>query len=292
MAARRARITALAVALLCAATSLTAQSRSFLWRVDAGGRVLYLAGSVHALPPDAYPLPAAYQRAFDASGTLVEEIDLSEASGLTALPLLMTKGMYTNGRTFDQAVSPDTAALVRQRLSALPGMMELLRPMEPWVVALMLTAVQVQTAGLDAAIGLDQHFYDQAKTSGKTVMGLETAESQLDIFDRMPEPVQEQMLRSTLEDLEAGAGELQAIVAAWRAGDTVAIERQMLGGLRNLPGAYQSLIVNRNRAWMPKIEACFVQPRPCFVVVGAAHLVGPDGLLALLQRRGYRIEQM
>ncbi|MGE3404876.1 MAG: TraB/GumN family protein [Vicinamibacterales bacterium] len=292
MAFRRARIPALVVALLCAASTLTsAQARNFLWRVEANGRVLHLAGSVHALPQSAYPLPAAFQRAFDASGTLVEEIDLSEAGTLTALPLLMAKGMYSDGRTFEQSVSPETAALVRRRLAAVPGMSELLQPMEPWVVALMLTALQVQTAGLDTAIGLDQHFFDQAKSSGKAVVGLETAESQLDIFDRMPPPVQEQMLRSTLDDLDAGPGELQAIVAAWRAGDTATIERQMLGGLRQLPGAYQSLIVNRNRAWMPKIEACFAQPRPCFVVVGAAHLVGPDGLLALLQARGYRITQ-
>lgn len=292
MAFRRARIPALLVALLCAApTVTTAQARNFLWLVESNGRVLYLAGSVHALPQDAYPLPPAFQRAFDASGTLVEEIDLSEAGTLTALPLLMSKGMFTDGRTFEQSVSPETAALVRRRLAAVPGMSELLQPMEPWVVALMLTALQVQTAGLDTAIGLDQHFFNQAKSSGKAVVGLETAESQLDIFDRMPPPVQEQMLRSTLEDLDAGPAELQAIVAAWRAGDTTAIERQMLGGLRQLPGAYQSLIVNRNRAWMPKVEACFAQPRPCFVVVGAAHLVGPDGLLALLRARGYRITQ-
>ena len=291
MAARRARIVALAVALVCAAASLTAQPRSFLWRVESNGRLLYLAGSVHALPPDAYPLPAVYQQAFDASGTLVEEIDLAEAGTLTALPALLARGMYTDGRTFDKAVSPETAALVQKRLAAVPGMMEVLRPMEPWVVALMLTALQVQRAGLDAAIGLDKHFFDQATAAGKPVLGLETAASQLDIFDRMPEPVQEQMLRSTLEDLEAGTRELQAIVAAWRAGDTAAIERQMLGGLRELPGAYQSLIVDRNRAWMPKIEGCFAQPRPCFVVVGAAHLVGPDGLLALLRARGYQITQ-
>ena len=287
------RLTALIVALLLslAAASAAQAPRSFLWKVQSGTRVLYLAGSVHALGADMYPLAPAFQRAFDASGTLVEEIDLAEADTLSALPMLMSKGMYQNGRTFDQAVSRDTVALVNAKLQSVPGLSDMLKPMKPWVVTMMLTALQVQASGLDASLGLDKHFYDKAVAAGKPVIGLETAESQIDRFDKMPESVQEQMLRSTLKDMDAGNGELKAIMAAWKRGDTASIEQSMLGGFRAYPAAYTSLVVERNRNWLPQIDACLARSTPCFVIVGAAHLVGPDGLLTLLQNKGYRLEQ-
>jgi len=282
---------ALVLSVLAATMAAAQAPHNFLWKVQSGGRVVYLAGSVHALSSDMYPLDPAFQRAFDASGALVEEIDLAEADTMSALPMLMQKGIYRDGRTFDQAVSKETAALVADKLKAVPGVMDLLRPMKPWVVTLMLTALQVQTSGLDATLGLDKHFFDKAKAAGKPVIGLETAESQIDRFDQMPEPLQEQMLRSTLNDLNSGDAELKAILAAWKRGDAAGLEKDLLGGFRSLPGAYQSLIVERNRNWLPQIDACMSRATPCFVIVGAAHLVGPDGLLKLLEKKGYRLEQ-
>src|SRR5919204_5760448 len=108
---------ALAVALLLASGAIAqTRGRSFLWKVQSGGNVMYLAGSVHALTADAYPLNPAYQRAFDASGTLVEEIDLAEADPLSGGLGILAKGMYTDGRTFNSVVSKQTAALVEEKL--------------------------------------------------------------------------------------------------------------------------------------------------------------------------------
>jgi uncharacterized protein YbaP (TraB family) len=288
----RAALVALFLAPLALATpSAQGAGRNFLWKVQNGSSVLYLAGSVHALNKDAYPLPDAFQRAFDASDTLVEELDFNEAGMLGAAPMLLTKGMYTDGRTFEKAVSQDTVALVRSRLTGTPFSLELIQSMKPWMVMLMLSAMQVQQAGLDAQYGLDKHFYDRAVAAGKTVIGLETAEFQIDRFDKMPEPLQEQLLRTTLTELDTAQGELATIVTGWRRGDTATLERTLLAGFRKYPAAYESLIVERNRNWMPQLEQCLARTRPCFVVVGAAHLVGPDGLLKLLQQRHYTLEQ-
>lgn len=288
----RAALIALFLAPLTLATpSAQGAGKSFLWKVQNGSSVLYLAGSVHALNKDAYPLPDAFQRAFDASDTLVEELDFNEAGMLGAAPMLLTKGMYTDGRTFEKAVSQDTVALVRSRLTGTPFSLELIQSMKPWMVMLMLSAMQVQQAGLDAQYGLDKHFYDRAVAAGKTVIGLETAEFQIDRFDKMPEPLQEQLLRTTLTELDTAQGELATIVTGWRRGDAAALERTLLAGFRKYPAAYESLIVERNRNWMPQLEQCLARTRPCFVVVGAAHLVGPDGLLKLLQQKHYTLEQ-
>jgi uncharacterized protein YbaP (TraB family) len=273
-----------------AQTTSSTPAKSFLWKVESGSKVLYLAGSVHALTADVYPLNPIFERAFAASDMLVEEIDLSQGDLLTLGPLLLAKGMYQDGRTFESAVSKETLALVYKRLDS-PMAQQLVRGMKPWMVMLMLTAMQVQQAGLDVNLGLDKYFFDKAKAASKPVVGLETAESQIDRFDQMPEPLQEQLLRSALEDLEAQNKELTTIVTAWQRGDALSLERTLLGGFKQYPAAYQSLIVERNSNWMPQIEKCLARDTPCLVVVGAAHLIGPDGLLSLLQKRGYRVEQ-
>jgi uncharacterized protein YbaP (TraB family) len=159
------------------------------------------------------------------------------------------------------------------------------------MVMLMLEALGSQAAGLDPQLGLDKHFYDLANSVGREVIGLETAASQIDRFDSMPERLQEQLLRSELAEMETEQTSLRALLTAWQAGNAPEIEKMLLGSFKDNPAAYNSLITERNRNWMPQLEACLKRPSPCLVVVGAAHLVGPQGLLAMLQQRGYRLEQ-
>src|SRR5678815_1135567 len=121
--------TALVLALVLATGAAAQTGRSFLWRVQSGANVMYLAGSVHALTADAYPLNPAYQRAFDASSALVEEIDLAEADPLSGGLGLLAKGMYQDGRTFSRVVSRETAALVAEKLKNTPLALELIQPM-------------------------------------------------------------------------------------------------------------------------------------------------------------------
>jgi len=286
-------VVAVTVALSAGAAAQTrpAGGKSFLWKVQSGSGVMYLAGSVHALTPDAYPLNPVYQRAFDAAGALVEEIDLAEADPLTSGPALLAKGMYQDGRTFDRVVSRQTADLVKEKLKNTPFAVEMIQPMKPWMVMLMLEALGSQDAGLDPELGLDKHFYDMAAGAGKTVVGLETAESQMNRFDKMPEAMQEQMLRTELAEMDTEKAGLRALLTAWQTGDAAAIEKMLLSSFNSNPVAYASLITERNRNWMPQLDACLKRSSPCFVIVGAAHLVGPEGLLAMLQKRGYRVEQ-
>jgi len=284
--------TAVVLALVLAGGA-AAQTRghSFLWKVQSGANVMYLAGSVHALTADAYPLNPAYQRAFDASSALVEEIDLAQADPLAGGLGLLAKGMYTDGRTFNSAVSKETAALVAEKLKGTPLALELIQPMKPWMVTLMLEALGAQSAGLDPELGLDKHFYNLATDGRKQVIGLETVEYQIDRFDKMPDAMQEQLLRSELAEMETEKTSLRTLLTAWQGGDAPAIEKMLLMSFTDNPAAYNSLITERNRNWMPQLEACLKRSSPCFVIVGAAHIVGPQGLLALLRQRGYRIEQ-
>jgi uncharacterized protein YbaP (TraB family) len=296
MTIRTARLVIVAVctsALVCttSAAQTPAAGKHFLWTVRSGTNVLYLAGSVHALGADVYPLPAVFEKAFESSGTLVEELNLAEVDSLSAAPMLLAKGMYGDGRTFESAVSKETAAMVADHVKQTGLPMEMIRPMKPWMVMLMLTALEAQKAGLDASLGLDKHFYDKATAAKKPVIGLETAEFQIDRFDKMPDAMQEQMLRSTLTEIGAQGDELKTMIAAWQRGDVAALEKSVRSSFAAYPAAYTSLIAERNRNWIPQLQTCLTRTTPCFVVVGAAHMVGADGLLNLLRLKGYKIEQ-
>jgi uncharacterized protein YbaP (TraB family) len=103
---------------------------------------------------------------------------------------------------------------------------------------------------------------------------------------------QDRLLAETLKELDTQQTAMLTLANAWKAGDAPRVERLVLQDLRSEPRVYQRMLVDRNRDWLPKLEALFARRGRAFVVVGAAHLIGPDGLLAMLRARGYTVEQM
>jgi uncharacterized protein YbaP (TraB family) len=167
----------MAVALaLSAAVSAQAPSKHFLWSVtDHAGATAYLLGSLHVLTPDFYPLPRPIEDAFTSSKVLVEEVDLDEASNPATALSLIGKAMYTDGTTLDQVVSKSTFEEVRKRAEKASIPMVALQRMKPWMVAITLAIPLLRESGFDASHGIDQHFFDRAKSAGMQRRGLATS---------------------------------------------------------------------------------------------------------------------
>ncbi len=104
--------------------------------------------------------------------------------------------------------------------------------------------------------------------------------------------LQDHLLSETLKELETTKTSFTRMADAWKSGDAPEIERLVLKDLKTEPQMYDRLLVQRNRTWLPKIEALFSRPKATFVVVGAAHLVGTEGLLQMLRAKGYSLEQL
>jgi uncharacterized protein YbaP (TraB family) len=272
--------------------AVTASARDFAWKVTGKAGVLYLVGSVHLLTKDFYPLSPALDQAFARSDVLVEEVDLEELTSPQAQLTMLARSMLPAGQSLDTVVSRETFARVSKRVEEIGLPIEPLKRFKPWALALTLASLEWQKAGFDAELGLDRHFYDRARKDGMAVQGLETAEYQISRFDGIAMPQQERMLIDTLSELDTEMANITSLTRSWKAGDADAVERVVLQELKRDPAMYQRLLVERNKNWMPKIEALAARAGSAFIVVGAAHLVGPDGLLAMLRARGYRIEQM
>jgi uncharacterized protein len=285
------RTSAVAMALLLIAA--VAQAKSFAWKVTGkNGGVVYLIGSVHLLSSDFYPLPPPLEAAYKDADLLVEEVDMAELTDPASQMALLGKAMLPSATPLEKVISAETYALLGKRAAALGLPIEPFKLLKPWMAALTLVQVEWQQAGFDPQLGLDKHFYDQAKADGKTTQGLETADYQISRLDGMTMEQQEHLLAESLKEADSEKANMKKLVEAWRTGDAAAVEKIVLSDLKAEPVLYQRLLVERNHNWLPKIEALFARPKHALVVVGAAHLVGTDGLLSALKAKGYAVEQL
>jgi uncharacterized protein YbaP (TraB family) len=290
---RRALLYVLLLATLVAAVPSAQTTRKhFMWAVrQAGAPPTYLVGSLHVLTPDFYPLDPALEQAFAESKVLIEEVDLDELTNPMTAMALVGKAMLTDGRTLGQIVSPDVYKQVVARAEKAGVPLVALERMKPWMAAVSLTAPVLKQAGFDVNLGVDKHFFDKAKAAGLERRALETAAYQFERLDQMSPGLQEAMLKSVLADLETEIANVKTIAQAWARGETTTIERLLLGALLESRELYDRLLVERNKNWVTPVERCVKERTACFVVVGAAHLVGPHSLVALLQQKGYSVEQ-
>jgi hypothetical protein len=282
------------VAAACAIAPAAAQApaKSFLWTITApGAPPSYLMGSLHVLTPEYYPLAARVEEAFAGSKVLITEADIDEVSNPTVMMGFIGKALLTDGRTLQQVIAPDlyTQVMARAEKAGLPA--AAVQRMKPWFAAIALTAPALQAAGFKAELGIDKHFYDRAKKAGAERRALESVAFQFDRMDQMSMTDQEALLKSTLEDLDSQTNNVKTIADAWAKGDVAALETLLLGSMKTSPELYKRMLVDRNASWVGSVETCITEKTSCFVVVGAAHLVGPDSLVAMLQKKGYKIEQ-
>ncbi len=290
----------LASVLALCVTSLHAQNaqpnaqppsgRGLIWAVEKDGRTSWLVGSLHLLTADAYPLPASMTAAFAEADTLVEEADPLELSSPEVTAQLMAKAFYPPGRSLQAELSPDAWQRVVDRAAKAGLPSSALDRMKPWMIAITLAALDLQRGGFDPALGIDKHFLDRARQVRKPARMLEGALEQISMLERLSPQMQEALVREALDGAETELAQMTRIAAAWKAGDLAVIERLLVDTVKDSPAIYQALIVERNRRWMPALTGCFATAR-CFVVVGAAHLAGPDGLVAALAAQGYRVRQ-
>jgi uncharacterized protein YbaP (TraB family) len=271
---------------------LAAQARNFGWKVTSPQGALYLVGSVHLLTKDFYPLNPALEKAYKDSDLLVEEVDIAEMSGTGSQLSMLTRGMQPSSKPLDSVLSASTMALLSKKAQDVGLPLEALKQFKPWMIALTIEAMEWQKAGFDPELGLDKHFYNQAKADGKAVQALETIDYQISRFDEMPLELQDHLLAETLKSIDTEKASMSRLIEAWRIGDGSAVERIVLKDLQQEPQLYQRLLVERNKNWLPKLDALFARKGRTMVVVGAAHLVGPDGLLAMFKAKGYRVDQL
>jgi len=268
-----------------------AKEKNFLWKVRSKNSTLYLAGSVHLLKKDDYPLDESFEKAYQDSKKVFFEINLDTADQGKIQQVTFTKGMYQGGPKLKDKIRKETYEKTKEGLSSLGLNIEQFHQFKPWLLGISITVFKLQSLGYDPNQGVDKYFYRKAKADGKAIGGFETAEYQMDLLGGMDDALQEQLLLQSLKELANMEAYVGVFVDAWKTGDTKTLETQSMKSYAEFPEIHDILLTQRNKNWMPKIDRLSKLNENTMIIVGAAHLVGKDGIIAALQTKGYTVEQ-
>lgn len=282
----------LALCLVLASTQvLAAGGRLPLWEASNARGTVYLFGSIHVCNAGCFPLPEAALRRLDASKTLVVELDLQRPEAQTKL---MAAALLPAGQRLSSRLpEADWGALQGAAAGlGLPG--GALENMQPWMAGMLLSLTGAQQAGYEVSQGIDLALMRRASAQGLGLEELESIDIQIAALSAGSEREQREALRLTVSQLQAGSMRpiLEAMVRAWQTGDAVALSRLIREGMPSGSSLSRALIEDRNAHMAATIAQRMQDGRTRFVVVGAAHLVGAEGIPALLAKRGYRVRQL
>ena len=281
----------LPIIFIILALSISSHAKTSIWKVSNGKNTIYLGGTFHMLKPSDYPLPIEFEEVYNKVNWLVFETDIDQ----------LTTAEFQ--KKFLQSMTLPTGQILADHLSA-KAYAELihyaakndmdtgrLQRFTPQMVALIITLEELKKYGLTAE-GVDTFIGDKAKKDSKVVTKLESTDDQIHYISTMGAGNESNLILQTLADMKDLPEDLNAMTNAWRAGDDDALfETGIKPMLDDYPKIYQSLLVERNNNWMDKIETLIAQPEEKFILVGALHLIGQDGLLLQLKNRGYQVQQ-
>jgi uncharacterized protein YbaP (TraB family) len=289
--------TASAPAAVRETPSKTRQDRLFLWKVTSKTNTAWLLGAIHVATEDMYPLPDEVEKAFTDSSALVVEVDLGKVDEAAMQETMQAKGMYDLSDSLSRHVPGDTLQKVRAYFSkkGLPG--EAMEQFKPWALSITITMLEMQSLGYKSQLGIDKHFMDAARKGNKPIVELESADEQLSLLSDLPDKAGAEFLASTLDSAAETKQLIDKMVKAWKTGDAAGLEKLLITDpLKERPGlkaAYAKLFDERNVKMAAKVEGYLRKSeQPHFVVVGAGHLIGQKGILKLLQKKGYKVEQV
>lgn len=269
----------------------TSQAETSIWKISKGSHTHFIGGTFHLLKPSDYPLPKEFEQAYNQVNWLVFETDLNEIEQPSFQQEFLTAMRLPTGKILADKLSPKAyAALIRY---AAKNNIDIAhwQHLKPQMISLIISLKELKRLGLTAQ-GVDSHIADKAKQDGKLITHLESVQQQIHFISTMSEGNESALILQTLDDMQNLAAELETISKAWRLGDSKQLyETGIKPMMKDYPQVYQSLLVERNNNWLPTIENLMAEKESKLILVGALHLIGEDGLLEQLRKRGYEVEQ-
>ena len=268
-----------------------APSKSCLWVVETTSTQVFLLGSLHVLKSSAYPLASEIDRAYASSQRIVFETNIGAMMEPAIQAKMIELGVYPEGQNLFQNISETTRKNLEKKLQELGMPLDYFSRFKPWFLAVTLTTLELQRLGFNPLYGIDLHFYTKAKADEKELAYLEAVEYQLNLLGKMNAQDQKSFLAQTLKDLDISAQLADDMMAAWQHGEADDLYEILFESFEDHPGIEDRLLTRRNQDWLPQIEKMLKTPKISMVIVGAGHLIGPEGLVELLKQKGYDVKQ-
>jgi len=274
-----------------------------LWKIDGPRGDIYFFGSVHLLPQGLAWRTPALEAALKEAQRLVFEIDIDESQNMAAMTLLTLRyGMLPLDESLRAMLAPQHRKKLDEVATSLGMPPFMLDRMRPWLAAITLSTMAIvkqstkpgekadPAKAMDAAAGVDMQLWTWAKAAGKERAALETAEDQIRVFAELPRATEIELLIVTLEEVGKTPQAIAALTNAWLTGDTKTLDKVFNAEMDAFPVLRKAVLHDRHLKWLPQIEAMMRDGRTHVVVVGTAHLVGPDSVIAMLRAKGVKVE--
>jgi uncharacterized protein YbaP (TraB family) len=268
------------------------QAESSVWKIQKGDSVMYVGGTIHILRPSDFPLPAEFDRAYSLSDMLVFETDIGKSNDPSTQQLILSKAVYTDGSTIEQNLSAEAYGKLNDYCSSNGIPLEQLKMFKPQIIAVMMAAMELAKFGASQE-GVDMFFYKSATKDNKAIGAFETMEEQIDFLMGMGRDNEDEFITYTINDIKSTKENYESMVDSWKKGDVKNLYKMLIDELKTkTPVIYENIIIDRNNNWLPVIEKYFENQKTEFVLVGMAHVIGPDGLIEQLRRKGYKVDKL
>lgn len=271
---------------------LVPTDKALLWKISGNGlkQPSYLLGTIHLIPKDQFKLSVGTYDALASTNRVAFEIDMKEMTNIGAQFSLMTKAFMAGGKTLRDLLPPEDYTFVRSRLDAQGMSASMLERMKPLFLSSLLGSDEKSALGGNKKMtSVEMELYRQVKRRKLESAGLETAAYQMGIFDSIPYEAQAKMLVETLRNAEGSDSDFDKMIEMYRQKDIQAMEAMMHSAEQGIAEFQDILLHQRNRNWIP-VMARMMREKPTLFAVGAGHLGGAMGVIALLRQEGYRVE--
>ncbi len=278
--------------VLCAAPALADTHPVTMWRIDGAANSIYLLGSIHLLREQDHPLPTVIDTAYEDAEVVVMELDMDDLDPVYTQAAFNKAGVLRDGRTLQDLMGDELYAEAEAAAEIVDIPLDLLEQSEPWLAAMTVELMALYRIGFNPMYGVEMTMTTRAAADGKPIEGLETVDEQLSFLDGLPLDVQNEMLLQALRESASLREQIDELFVAWRHGDIETLNNGLLESIAKESELHDVLIVNRNRRWVDAILEWLDDEQDYLIVVGALHLVGDDGVPALLEQRGIGIHQL
>ncbi len=266
-----------------------ASENTLLWKITGKGLKFasYLYGTIHVIPKKDFFITDSTLSALYQAESVAFEFNLKKEMRLLPQLRMMSKMRMKGDTSLDMLLNEEDFELVKLRLQAKRIPLRLINRIKPSFIS---DLVSSSTGDLQSSetTSYEMEFLRRAKDANKKIDGLETAAYQMSVFDSIPYSVQAEMLIEELRNGSENSGkEYRKLVKIYKRQDLQALGRVM-GADGEMSPYNDVLLYNRNRNWIPVIER-LSRKRKMFYAVGAGHLVGEKGVVALLRKQGYTL---
>jgi len=283
------------VVLLVGTAAATAAEPLFLWQIESETATVTMVGSIHVGKPDFFPLPDVFESTFASASALAVEVDISNPANIQKTMTLMTeKGILPKGETLEARLGDEVWTRLEEFAAERGTNLVMYSRFKPGIVAMILVMEEYKRQGYDPELGIDKHFLDAAQAAGKEIRELETIEDQLDLFFAIDDQLDDVLMGEMLDQMEDLGSMTDQMIDMWKSGDADGLDKflqEQIGDDEAMIEFYRSLLDDRNVKMADKIDAWLGEDTDVFVVVGAGHFAGEMGIVKLLEKKGWEVEQ-